>query len=37
MYKCYNCEEIYEEEPEDRVCRVCFEQTVVKAHDERIN
>lgn len=37
MYKCYNCEAIYDEEPEDRICSVCYEQTVYKSKDERIN
>lgn len=37
MYKCYICETIYESEPEDCICTVCFEQSVRKAYDERIN
>jgi len=37
MYKCYNCEELYEEEPEDNICIVCYEQKVFKDRNGRIN
>jgi rRNA maturation endonuclease Nob1 len=37
MYKCNNCETVYEEEPEDNICSVCFEQSVYKDREGRIN
>jgi len=37
MYKCFNCETIYEEEPEENICTVCFEQSVYIDRDRRIN
>ena len=37
MYKCRNCETIYESEPEENICTVCFEQSVYLDKEERIN
>lgn len=37
MYQCTNCEALYEEEPEDLICTVCYEQSVVKERNGRIN
>lgn len=37
MYICTFCETIYEEEPEDNVCTVCFEQSVYLNNEGRIN
>lgn len=35
MYECYVCNAIYEEQPEDCICTVCYEETVVKIKDRR--
>lgn len=37
MYKCFNCEEIYEEIPEENICTTCFEQRVYRDTEGRIN
>lgn len=37
MYQCTNCETVYEEAPEDDICTVCYEQSVVKERDRRVN
>lgn len=37
MYICNNCETIYEEEPEDNICTVCYEQSVYPDKERRIN
>lgn len=37
IYKCLNCETIYDDEPEERICTTCYEQSVVKERDGRIN
>jgi hypothetical protein len=36
MYKCAFCSEVYDEEPEEGICTVCYEN-VYPAPDERIN
>lgn len=35
MYICFICETPYEEEPEDCICTVCYEQTVIKDRNGR--
>lgn len=35
MYECYVCNTEYDYEPEDCVCTVCYEETVVKKKDKR--
>lgn len=32
VYKCLICYEVFEEEPEDNICPVCFDQSVYSSN-----
>lgn len=33
IYKCLVCQEIFDEEPEDNICPVCFDQSVYASNN----